>query len=320
MASNTTINTVSALQLEPFISTSRLASYATLTSPGPSLENLIYAYSWNKKVAAALYPVMQCLEITLRNAIHKSATAHFSQSDWYDSLLKNVADDTFSAMLAQGQIDPKFFRPNIRPRTSNNQKRWNSRHESMLIEAKRKLQNAGKSTSANNVISSLMFGFWTELFEHSYYSLTKPLLWPTLNSAVFPNLSGVNRTHSNIYNKLDALRHLRNRMSHHEPIWKNTSVTDAASAISYLSNLFSDMVFIIDGMCSERVALLEETGKIDYFRSICNEDYLYTYIRRKGIDSVDHRKLTNRIRQHINNKQTNSAVIKKMGKTILLFK
>lgn len=80
------------LALETLISPNRLNSYRTL-APSNDIKELVGAYYWNKALSGALFPVIQCIEITLRNAIHDAATNAFGTPAWYDNLLKRVGDD-----------------------------------------------------------------------------------------------------------------------------------------------------------------------------------------------------------------------------------
>lgn len=47
--------------------------------------SLLARYLWNVQLCEALYPAIQCLEVTLRNSIHGAATTTFGQADWYDT-------------------------------------------------------------------------------------------------------------------------------------------------------------------------------------------------------------------------------------------
>lgn len=79
----------------------------------------------------------------------------------------------------------------------------------------------------DRVIASLDFGFWTSLLSSPYGSpasraqhWTPP--WPNLIPVAFPGYSaiGSSRDRATIAERLDHIRRLRNRISHHEPIWK----------------------------------------------------------------------------------------------------
>ena len=59
-------------RLEPYISAPRLNTYRAFFTPANDVE-LLGCYLWSKEVASAFFPLLQVLEITLRNAIHKEA-------------------------------------------------------------------------------------------------------------------------------------------------------------------------------------------------------------------------------------------------------
>lgn len=58
------------MQLEDYISAERLKIYTDVLKLKPGEE--LGGYNWNKAVAAAMQPLMHCLEVTLRNAIDYS--------------------------------------------------------------------------------------------------------------------------------------------------------------------------------------------------------------------------------------------------------
>lgn len=63
------------------ISSERLGSYRTTFRPADECE--IYGiYIWSQHAAASIYPLLQNLEISLRNAIDKEARARFGEQWW----------------------------------------------------------------------------------------------------------------------------------------------------------------------------------------------------------------------------------------------
>ena len=69
----------------------------------------------------------------------------------------------------------------------------------------------GPTASPGKVVAELTFGFWTDLAAQRYHwSLWQPCL-----SAAFP---GVRLARPVIHRRLEAIRWLRNRVAHHEPI------------------------------------------------------------------------------------------------------
>ena len=96
-------------------------------------------YLWNTSLSESLYPVLQGVEVTLRNSIHKAAAENFGSAGWLDSVL----------------VDPE------------------KRH---LREAREKLQNQNKDTGLDNLMSELNFGSWVGLFHHRYEGILWPQL------------------------------------------------------------------------------------------------------------------------------------------------
>lgn len=144
-------------------------------------------------MSEALYSPLALLEVALRNQLDTALRAHFRQPDW---------------LLAQqtGFLrDPRFqFR--------------NARTGKLVVNdfllrsvqtAERKLR--GRATQSA-LLSELMFGFWTELFEPTSFRVLQgaPL-------AVFGRKpAAIKRV--DIFTRLTEIRKLRNRVYHYEPI------------------------------------------------------------------------------------------------------
>lgn len=272
---------IDTTDIELHISSPRLHTYSQLAGTD-NIEKLIGAYQWNKRVASALYPILQCLEISLRNAIHTAATRHFGTPDWYDPVTKLVGNDKFSAYIRDNpQKTDQFYRKGVSTskRNGNGRKKWISHHENMLKTAKNTLKSSNRRATADAVIAELMFGFWVGLFESHYNDIhSQNRLWPHLESTVFPNLKPADRVHSQIHSKLEPIKKLRNRLSHHEPVWKHSTVNNASTAIKYLNSITDDIINLINGISTHRKELLFQSGKITYFKGICSTGALNNYL------------------------------------------
>ncbi|MEW8389533.1 MAG: Abi family protein [Candidatus Thiodiazotropha sp.] len=273
---------IDTTDIELHISSPRLHTYSQLAGTD-NIEKLIGAYQWNKRVASALYPILQCLEISLRNAIHTAATRHFGTPDWYDPVTKLVGNDKFLAYIRNNPDNTNsFYREGASTGGRNKRIKWFSNHENMLKNAKKKLEKSNRRATADAVIAELMFGFWVGLFESHYNDIhSQNRLWPHLESTVFPNLKPADRVHSQIHSKLEPIKKLRNRLSHHEPVWKHSTVNNASTAIQYLSSITDDIINLINGISTHRKELLFQSGKITYFKGICSTDALNYYLSGK---------------------------------------
>nr|OEF63541.1 hypothetical protein A152_06285 [Vibrio tasmaniensis 1F-187] len=278
--------------LQNMISNPRLNSYQSITGSSNASE-LIGAYLWNKDISSAIYPIFQCLEVSLRNSLNESIKAHFAMSDWFPYLLKIGGDKKYQSELSSNpNLDSTFFRNGISTPPRSGRTRWTSYHESMLKTAKNRLSKEGKALTANAIVAELMFGFWVSLFEQSYRSISPSnSIWPHIERDVFPNLSTTERDSNNIHQKLLSLKELRNRYSHHEPVWKHSSVSDKHTAISYLKQLIDDAVMIIQGISLERYNKLKSSGHIAHFDGMCTVTMLDSYICGDKHRRVDKRKL-----------------------------
>ncbi|WP_203923445.1 hypothetical protein [Rugosimonospora africana] len=72
-----------------------------------------------------------------------------------------------------------------------------------------------RNVTADDVVAELQFGFWTSLLSNHRGSQYGRLLWvPTLHRS-FPHYHGRRR---DLHDNYEAMRLLRNRIMHHEPI------------------------------------------------------------------------------------------------------
>ncbi len=81
-----------------------------------------------------------------------------------------------------------------------------------VLDAKNNIQRWGKQVVPARVVAELTFGFWVRLFSPGY---EKRLWVPHLYKA-FPHLPKPAR--SRIFDRMEKIRKLRNRIAHHEPI------------------------------------------------------------------------------------------------------
>ncbi|HYH80092.1 MAG TPA: hypothetical protein VEX86_09845 [Longimicrobium sp.] len=186
---------------EAVLSRDRLERYSA-TATEPRWEHLA-RYEWNVAICEAFYPLLHHLEIVLRNRLDRvgEAAYPFRRVNHIRSWLDAIP----SALHTYGVND--------------------------VFRAKQKLFGIDRATgallaptrqfTAGDLIASLDFGFWTGLFNRDYLfqSSRDKRLWPHGLKDVFPYAPTV-PTLKSISGRLNQLRHLRNRIFHHEPIWR----------------------------------------------------------------------------------------------------
>ncbi|HGS4800663.1 TPA: Abi family protein [Vibrio cholerae] len=268
------------------------------------------AYNWNKALCGALFPAIQCLEVTFRNAIDraiqenppKAANGHYSTgTDWIFSLtsymgnrkLKNSVRYTKNNRGGKQPTDQSGYV------LAKNGTRLIVTHiweEKKVIDASKKLKREGKTVTPGGVISVMDFGFWTNFLSFEYEDVSSQmLLWPNQLTTVFPN-APVGTTRFDIEKKFIRIRELRNRLTHHEAIWKffyddpltgkpdySKPVYGANASCSLLLKHYNDILEIISWMSEDRLAnFLEHQGDVR-FKTLCSIDGLHSFISPEKI-------------------------------------
>ena len=167
------------------LSRERLGTY--LAASGGDQVQALRLYTWNTAVSAAFYGPLQGLEIALRNAIH-TQLSHRYGTFWFDNPDTGL-DAGASTRIAAARSD---------------------------------LDRSGKALRPDRIVARLSFGFWVSLTgrgerrnsgRKANYEMT---LWrPALRNA-FPHRERLVRRQ--VHGPLIALRLLRNRIAHHEPV------------------------------------------------------------------------------------------------------
>lgn len=299
-------------ELEHFISRDRLSSYRTIVRKR-SPKNLIAAYYWNKHVSSTLYPILQCLEVTLRNGLHQAASNAFKNSNWYEPMVKLGGDQKFVADYAT-RWHADYFRKSAGYPTVRGKKAWLSNHENMLKQTKKGLGKKGKLLTAANVVAGTMFGFWVSFFEDAYAGTDpKKSLWPHLESKLFNDRTQV-KDRKQAHLILEELQQLRNRMSHHEPIWKSKLVHDDDSAVRFLNDQVDLALKLIGSLSGERYKYLVKSGKVAHFRGVCSLRTLKSYLKGDVFTKFDKRKVKRLVCREISQNRATPTIIDVQGR------
>lgn len=172
-------------------------------------EQLIERYYKNLKLSESFYTALSLLEVTLRNQIYNAIVKNFNPS----------ADEPFEWLLSEYK----------------KQQLLHDDEHKLLLEAidrlKRPVYKNGVKTvikiTEGKIIAELTFGFWVHLLSKKYrFSIYTHK--PKVFDDIFPyydSLIGIHPTKhrfeyiKRIYAKLRVILKLRNRISHHEPIF-----------------------------------------------------------------------------------------------------
>lgn len=175
------------MAVERALSLSRLEPY--VKAAGAGLAEGVRLYEWNIAISAAFFEVLAHFEVTLRNALHERLTVLADREAWW-----SAPGLTFIPAATD-----------------------------MIDKACAEMTRRGTDGSTGHVVAALPFGFWVGLLSAGGRCNYEMTLWrPGLRRA-FPGYRG---TRSALYLRLNTLRLLRNRIAHHEPIYRRHLAAD----------------------------------------------------------------------------------------------
>ena len=168
-----------------FLSPARIETYEIATgTSGDEDSRALALYAWNAQVSSALLAPLHICEVVIRNVAAEALEAVYGPRwPW---------ETTFVLSL---------------PNPSRN---YNSRRDLTSV--------AARQPTTGKVIPELKFVFWQEMFTYRH----DVRLWNVHLKRIFPSHDPTNTVVSlrnAIYADLEAVRKLRNRIAHHEPIF-----------------------------------------------------------------------------------------------------
>lgn len=193
-------------------------------------------YRDNLHLSQDMFTVVSCFEVALRNAIDAKMKIRWGD-DWLrDSIHPGgIFDDP--RMLQTKRIIEKAYRGLVRDGSYT--------HSKLLAE--------------------MEFGIWKYMFsQHQYHASGSFLL------NIFPNKPRSSRNqqynHRYIFNELDKVNTLRNRIAHHEPICFVRGIVEPDT--SYVVNEYRNIQTLFNWMGIDSAALLYG---LDHVINICND-------------------------------------------------
>ncbi|WP_233193943.1 Abi family protein [Cryobacterium sp. M25] len=176
---------------------------------GQNLDRTLGLYAWNTLASGAIYECLSHFEISIRNALDavlKSRHAyHHRAGDWLDNRHSEFSENA-STTLANARFD-----------------------------AKSKLKGEG-SPPRGAIIAELSFGFWRRLLDERYERH-----WGTAVMRFFPELKRARASDmKTIRDLVEPIYSLRNRVAHHEPIWKISITNREADMLRIIKLIDAD--------------------------------------------------------------------------------
>lgn len=237
-------------EIKQGLSTEKLETYRQVLDCKSDSE-LIAVYMAMQSIMSQFFSVVQLLEVTLRNSIHKSATERFEDEEWYKRI--PISQES------KKQVD---------------------------FAEQQCLDDVGVRYSSNDLVSRLPFGFWVHMLHRDYNNPRdkEHNLWQTQLDKCFPNAKEQHVKLNTLFQKMGSLNKFRNRLFHHEPAWKGRNTKNRADAIQYLLKMFNehmDAIYLLSTSKRELIAVLGfeerftqecDIKSLERFETILNPD------------------------------------------------
>lgn len=181
-------------------SSARLSNYRKFFRTQSDAE-AIGVYQWNEDLSSALARLVGLIEIVMRNQFHHALSRHYplgatgASTDWYRHIrLSGKSLDSVRALTHEndGRGPLKTSPPN-----------------------------------PDDVVAKQTFGFWPYVLDVQRDMGGNPLPWGDILLGVLPGHRQTDRSYwavrahrDALFARIDLCGRLRNRLAHHEPIWK----------------------------------------------------------------------------------------------------
>ena len=271
-------STTNFLTALPLVSSPRLDPYKQIFAPLNDAE-LYGCYLWAQHAAGALYPIIQALEVTLRNTIDKAARLRFGDK-WWDLInsRKPIANT-------------KFYN-NIQKAISSLNREWEKKEKIRLglpSDGPLPVGHIRPTWSHDKIVAATDFSTWqfalsTDL-THDPSDPANPaskFLWPSSLGKAFKKFhlidSNPEKARLKIIDLVDELRNYRNRIFHHEPIWiKDPSVVNATNAVNTVRTKIHKFEFLLGLINASKISVLRDFGVFTNARRSCSVEELQIY-------------------------------------------
>lgn len=196
------------------ISPERIRSYKSYFSVTTD-EEALGLYLWNDALSAAFFKLVSILEVTFRNALHRELSHEYHPHKNQGSVFDN---DWYEYLISQNVIwNPQ----SIRDITHISSRQRGSR--TPVLRPKNPTPKPG------GVVAGQTFGFWPYLIER------RNINWPKILHNALRDHFSIHQSYwdqgakDDLLLRLKQVCELRNRIAHHEPIWKFTRITHRQS-------------------------------------------------------------------------------------------
>lgn len=202
--------------------------------------NAVKAYYLLGDVSQHLFAPLQLIELALRNITNTALIKKTGKNNWYDTI-------PIHPVSINHVIDAKS-------------------------RAARDLQGK-RIPLPDDIVSRLPFGFWISIYDEPYRDQTKPnFIWdPKTRASAFPNIPH-SLTFKLLHARLSTSNQLRNRLFHHEPVWKSNKIKTLDDAVKIIHLRYGELLETLSWLSPEAKNLLLAWGFEGRFNMACQND------------------------------------------------
>lgn len=255
--------------IDELITSERLASYDRIF-PQASDAELVGAYLWNTAVGGAFAPLVQMAEVSLRNAVDNALSSPLTPGGppnrfWWRR-----------GRLIYNGYSPNGPEPDPVVKISNNFQRA---HGAVVADKRERYQTRGKIRPTHHeIIAKTDFSTWEFIFDGIFMGTY--LIWPKYLGRVFRGQWGhqaPTQLLPQVVGLVRGVRRFRNRISHHEPLWKDAGVATEADAVAYVQGKLRQILALIELVFPENLKLLQKTMLLGHAERLCSMSELQRF-------------------------------------------
>lgn len=249
------------------ITATRLDSYRSVFSV-TSEHELVGCYLWNLNVCSGLYPLLSSLETTVRNSIDQALAAHLGRFWWSRSRLR------YKSFVPGGPVPKPVEKV-----------RENFSRAALGVKTDRRRRYPHLPATAplhDEVVAKTDFSTWEFLLDHEF--MGPGLIWPSKLGSVLKGTwpsskASVTLTHAQAL--VRNAREFRNRVSHHEPVWKRYGVLTETDALAHLNEKIDAIEGAVALFSPDKLLFLQKNRILSTARRLCTRQEL-DRVKRDG--------------------------------------
>lgn len=211
------------------LSAARLGTYEqmlkTVAGKLPDASDVLDLYLWNAKMSSALLFPMHICEVVIRNAVSEAIALVYEENwPWNQAFIRSLAGNERQTLK----------------------------------------KGIGKFTAGmtGKVVAAMTFVFWEKMFTARH----DDRIWVPNLATALPNLDpelSVPQARERIYASLQAVRNLRNRIAHHEPVFRDATKEN-----------YEKIQWLISIRCTKTSAWMDSNQQVSSLLQSCPVDIL----------------------------------------------